>query len=116
MSKSFNVLFMGASYGSLLASKLLLAEHNATLIYIPDVVVAVNRDGIMLFIPIRARNNLIEIDSRKATGFTLSTSALIGLVGQGPTSQSGPVLRSKNRRIAPECSPSTCSIGAFDAH
>ncbi len=116
MSKSFNVLFMGASYGSPLAPKLVLAGHNATLVYLPDLVEAVNRDGIMLRIPVRARNDLVEIDSRKAPGFTLSTSALIGLVGQGPTNQSGPVLRRKNREIAPECSPSTCSIGAFDAH
>ena len=116
MSKSFNVLFMGASYGSPLASKLVLAEHNATLVYLPDLVEAITRDGIMLCIPLRARNSLVEIGSRKAPGFTLSTSALIGLVGQGPTNQSGSVLRTKNRKIAPEYSPSTCSISAFDTH
>jgi len=41
MSKSFNALFMGASYGSLLPSKLVLAGHNAILVYLPDEVVAI---------------------------------------------------------------------------
>ena len=31
----YNVLIMGASYGSLLASKLVLAGHNATLVCLP---------------------------------------------------------------------------------
>ena len=33
--KPFNVLILGASYGSLLASKLLLAGHNAKLVCLP---------------------------------------------------------------------------------
>ena len=49
----------------------------------------------MLRIPARARNDLVKIDSRKAPGFILFTSVLIGLVGQGQTSQSGPALRRK---------------------
>ena len=116
MNKSFNVLFMGASYGSPLASKLVLAGHYATLVYLPDLVEAVNRDGNMLRIPVHARNDLVEINFRNAPEFTIYTSALIGLVGQGPTSQSGSVLRTRNRKIAPEYSPSTCSISAFDTH
>ena len=35
MSKKYNVLILGASYGSLLASKMLMAGHNATLVCLP---------------------------------------------------------------------------------
>ena len=36
MSTTCDVLIMGASYGSLLATKLVLAGHNATLVCLPE--------------------------------------------------------------------------------
>jgi len=41
----FNILIFGASYGSLLASKLALAGHNATLVCLPAEVELINSLG-----------------------------------------------------------------------
>src|SRR5262245_675760 len=57
MSKSYNVLIMGASYGSLLATKLLFAGHNVKLICLPAEVE-----------PIKGRKDPVLIDTRKLPG------------------------------------------------
>ena len=62
------VLIMGASYGSLLASKLLFAGHQVTLICLPAEVAAINAEGIRVRMPIRGRAAPVEIDSRKLPG------------------------------------------------
>src|SRR5512136_888665 len=59
---------MGASYGSLLASKLLFAGHQVTLICLPAEVEAINSHGIRVRMPIRGRAAPVEIDSRKLPG------------------------------------------------
>src|SRR5579872_2307038 len=62
------VLILGASYGSLLASKLLFAGHEVTLICLPAEVEAINSDGIRVRMPIKGRAAPVEIDSRKLPG------------------------------------------------
>jgi hypothetical protein len=59
---------MGASYGSLLASKLLFAGHQVTLICLPAEVEAINTDGIRVRMPIRGRTAPVEIHSQKLPG------------------------------------------------
>jgi hypothetical protein len=65
---TYNVLIMGASYGSLLASKLLFAGHNVTLVCLPAEVEAINSDGIRVRLPVKGRSELVEIDSRNLPG------------------------------------------------
>ena len=65
---TYKVLIMGASYGSLLASKLLFAGHHVTLVCLPAEVEAINSDGIRVRLPIKGRRDLVEIDSRKLPG------------------------------------------------
>jgi hypothetical protein len=65
---TYNVLIMGASYGSLLASKLLFSGHKVTLICLPNEVEAINSDGIRVRMPIKGRTDPVEIDSRKLPG------------------------------------------------
>ena len=65
---SYNTLLMGASYGSLLAAKLLLAGHNATLVCLPAEVEAINKGGIRVRLPVKGRKDLVEIDSRTLPG------------------------------------------------
>jgi hypothetical protein len=65
---AYNVLIMGASYGSLLASKLLFSGHKIKLVCLPQEVEAINSDGIRVRMPIRGRSAPIEIDSRKLPG------------------------------------------------
>ena len=65
---TYNVLIMGASYGSLLASKLLFAGHNVKLVCLPAEVEAINSDGIRVRLPVKGRRDLVEVDSRKLPG------------------------------------------------
>jgi hypothetical protein len=65
---TYNVLIMGASYGSLLASKLLFAGHKVKLVCLPAEVEAINTDGIRVRLPVKGRRDLVEIDSRKLPG------------------------------------------------
>ena len=68
MRKTYNILIMGASYGSLLASKLLLAGHNVKLVCLPAEVELINQEGIRVRMPVKGREGLVEIDSRKLPG------------------------------------------------
>ncbi len=66
--KKYNVLIMGASYGSLLASKLLLAGHNTTLVCLPAEADLINKDGIHVRMPVRGHDELVEINSADCPG------------------------------------------------
>ena len=65
---TYNVLIMGASYGSLLATKLLFGGHRITLVCLPAEVEAFNNDGARVRLPIRGRKEPIELNSRKLPG------------------------------------------------
>src|SRR5713101_7897895 len=65
---TYNVLIMGASYGSLLATKLLFGGHRITMVCLPAEVEAFNQDGARVRLPIRGRKDPIELDSRKLPG------------------------------------------------
>ncbi len=68
MHKTYKILIMGASYGSLLASKLLLAGHTVKLICLPAEAELMNQEGIRVRLPVKGRDGLVEIDSRKLPG------------------------------------------------
>jgi hypothetical protein len=65
---AYNVLIMGASYGSLLATKLLFGGHKITMVCLPAEVEAFNSEGARIRMPIRGRKEPIELDSRKLPG------------------------------------------------
>jgi len=62
------ILILGASYGSLLASKLLMAGHTLKLICLPAEAELINREGARIRMPVKERDGLIEIDTRKLPG------------------------------------------------
>src|ERR1043165_5997214 len=64
----YNILIFGASYGSLLATKLLLAGHNVKLVCTPAEVELFNKEGSRVRIPVKGREGLVEVDSRKLRG------------------------------------------------
>ena len=68
MSTPYNTLILGASYGSLLAIKLLLAGHSVRLVCLPDEADLINREGQKVRMPAKGRDGLVEIDSRKLPG------------------------------------------------
>jgi hypothetical protein len=65
---TYKVLMMGASYGSLLATKLLFGGHHITLVCLPAEVEAFNSEGARVRMPIRGREKPVELDSRKLPG------------------------------------------------
>ena len=68
------ILILGASYGSLLGTKLLMAGHAVSLVCTPSTAELINREGTIVRFPIRDRDALLDISSKKLPG-TLSASA-----------------------------------------
>ena len=66
--REYKVLVLGASYGSLLAIKLALAGHHVRLVCLPHEAEAINAEGIRVRMPVKGREGLVEVDSRKAPG------------------------------------------------
>jgi hypothetical protein len=93
MPASYKILLMGASYGSLLASKILFGGHKLHLVCLPAEADLINSEGFRVRLPIRGRKDLIELDSRKlpgqvtagpATGVNPKDYDLVGLAMQEP--------------------------------
>jgi hypothetical protein len=68
MQRTYNILIMGASYGSLLAAKLLAAGHTVKLICLPAEADLINEEGARVRMPVRGREALVEINTRKLPG------------------------------------------------
>ena len=93
MKNRYNVLMLGASYGSLLATKLLMAGHDVTLVCLPEEADLINADGIRLRMPLRDREGLVEVHSKTLPGSVNACGAgdpnpndydLVGLAMQEP--------------------------------
>ena len=70
---TFNILILGASYGSLVAIKCLAAGHNVTMTCRTATASLINAEGIRVRLPIKGRrdvgvNGLLEISSKELTG------------------------------------------------
>ncbi len=93
MAAPYNILILGASYGSLLASKLLFGGHHVRLVCLPAEADLINAEGFRVRLPVRGRSAPVELDSRKLPGkVTASGTAdvdptkydLVGLAMQEP--------------------------------
>src|SRR5215831_11016471 len=65
---TYNVLTFGAAYGSLLATKLLFGGHKITMVCLPAEIEAFNSEGARVRLPIRGRQDPVELNSRKLPG------------------------------------------------
>jgi hypothetical protein len=68
MQTTYDTLILGASYGSLLATKLVLAGHNVKLVCLPEEAALINTEGTRVRLPVKGRAGLVEIDSRRLPG------------------------------------------------
>ena len=68
MAKKYKILIMGASYGSLLGTKLAMAGHSTHLICLPAEADLMNAEGAIIRMPIKGREGLVEINSKKLPG------------------------------------------------
>ena len=66
--KPLNILILGASYGSLLGTKIVLAGHNVKMVCLPKEVELFNKEGAIIRMPIKGRDELIEIRSKDCSG------------------------------------------------
>jgi hypothetical protein len=64
----YNILLMGASYGSLLASKMLFGGHTIHLVCLPAEADLINAEGFRVRLPVRGRKDPVVLDSRKLPG------------------------------------------------
>jgi hypothetical protein len=68
MGKIYNILIMGASYGSLLGAKLVAAGHAVKLVCLPAEAELINKEGAIVRMPVRGREELVEIATRTLKG------------------------------------------------
>src|SRR6202163_4729443 len=89
----YNILILGAAYGSLLASKMLFGGHKIHHVCLPAEADLINAEGFRVRLPVRGRKDLVELDSRKLPGKVTAGGAagvnpkdydLIGLAMQEP--------------------------------
>jgi hypothetical protein len=90
---TYNILLMGASYGSLLASKLLFGGHSIHLVCLPAEADLINAEGFKVRLPVRGRKDPVVLESRKlpgkvtagpAAGVDPKAYGLVGLCMQEP--------------------------------
>src|SRR5665647_3578146 len=93
MPAAYKILIMGASYASLLASKILFGGHSVHLVCLPAEADLINAEGFRVRMPVKGRKDQIEIDSRKLPGKVTAGGAagvnpkdydLVGLAMQEP--------------------------------
>jgi hypothetical protein len=89
----YKILILGASYGSLLASKILFGGHSVKLVCLPEEAKLINSEGFRVRLPVRGRAEPVELDSRRLPGEVSAAGAnevdpheydLIGLAMQEP--------------------------------
>jgi hypothetical protein len=68
-----NVLILGASYGSLLATKLLMAGQRVSLVCTRPTAELINRDGTVVRFPIAPAQALVEVPSQRLPGSLSAT-------------------------------------------
>ncbi|MBI3373741.1 MAG: hypothetical protein HY017_18615 [Betaproteobacteria bacterium] len=78
MQTKYKILIMGASYGSLLAAKLLLAGHTVRLVCLPPEAELINKEGARVRMPVKGSKTLVEVDTRRLPG-SLSAGAPAGI-------------------------------------
>jgi hypothetical protein len=100
MAATYKILIMGASYGSLLASKIMFGGHSVHLVCLPAEADLINAEGFRVRLPVKGRKDPIEIDSRKLPGKVTAGGAnsadpkdydLVGLAMQEPQYRSAGV-------------------------
>jgi hypothetical protein len=89
----YNILIMGAAYGSLLASKMLFGGHKIHHVCLPAEADLINAEGFKVKLPVRGRAEPVLLDSQKLPGKVTAGGAqgvnpadydLVGLAMQEP--------------------------------
>ncbi len=68
MSSIYKILILGASYGSLLGSKLALAGHTVKLVCLPEEARLINEEGARVRLPAKGVEGLVELNTQTMPG------------------------------------------------
>src|SRR5262249_20560045 len=69
-----NLLILGASYGSLLGTKVLMAGHHVVLVCTRPTAELINREGTRVRFPIKGRESSLDILSKQLPGTLAATT------------------------------------------
>src|SRR6476661_3691033 len=90
---AYNILILGAAYGSLLASKMLFGGNKIHHVCLPAEADLINSEGFIIRLPVKGRKDPVVLDSRKLPGKVTASGAagvdpskydLVGLAMQEP--------------------------------
>jgi len=90
---AYNILIMGAAYGSLLASKMLFGGHRIHHVCLPAEADLINAEGFRIKLPVKGRKDPVILESKKLPGKVSASGAagvnpgdydLVGLAMQEP--------------------------------
>ena len=90
---AYNILIMGAAYGSLLGTKMLFGGHKIHHVCLPAEADLINAEGYRVRLPVKGRKDPVVLDSRKLPGKVTASGAagvnpndydLVGLAMQEP--------------------------------
>ena len=96
----YNILILGAAYGSLLASKMLFGGHRIHHVCLPAEADLINAEGFRVRLPVKGRKDPVLLDSRKLPGKVTASGAdgvdprnydIVGLAMQEPQYRSAGV-------------------------
>lgn len=115
MTKKYNTLILGASYGSLLGTKLAMAGHDVTLVCTTATAALINKEGTVVRFPVRGRDEAVVIASGDLPGkinasepshVDVSDYDLVVLAMQEPQYSSSPDVRKLTEKVAAAKIPS----------
>ncbi|OED43193.1 hypothetical protein AB833_04265 [Chromatiales bacterium (ex Bugula neritina AB1)] len=109
MSKIYNTLILGASYGSLLGTKLAMAGHDVTLVCTAGTAALINEQGTVVRFPVRGLEEAVVVRSGELTGsikalvpeaVDVQAYNLVVLGMQEPQYSSSPDVRELTEKLA----------------
>ena len=109
MSKKYNTLILGASYGSLLGTKLAMAGHNVTLVCTARTSELINSEGTVVRFPVRGIDEAVIVESADLPGKIAASEPsnveigdydLVVLAMQEPQYSSSPDVRELTEKVA----------------
>src|SRR5881394_839586 len=72
---AYNILILGAAYGSLLASKMLFGGHKIHHVCLPAEADLINSEGFRVRLPVKGRKDPVLLDSQKLPGKVTASGA-----------------------------------------
>ena len=65
---TYNILILGASYGSLLGTKVALAGHTVKLVCLPEEATLINAEGARVRLPVQDVDGLVDLNTKTMPG------------------------------------------------